>query len=168
MSQYIKENRAGYVGPIYKKYKQDLTPVSEIDNLLSELLATEKISTIYCNSFFAEKTVNVILNYFNEQSRLNNNFKENVLNEIKNIEFAYATDNKKLKANIELNAENSFRVSANGMKNILAAFINYSDFTSNLNNSSFEDINYAIEPINEVYDSVQMWVVQTIDEPWFK
>jgi hypothetical protein len=67
-----------------------------------------------------------------------------------------------------LNAENSFTASANGMRNILEAFIKCSDFESNSGNIYFEDIDYIIEPENETHNSAKLWVMQTIDEPWFE
>ncbi|MEO6302600.1 MAG: hypothetical protein ABIP51_05470 [Bacteroidia bacterium] len=168
MEQSIKENRAETFSPVYKEYNQDLNAFFDIDKLISEMLSSKKVKTIYCNSLFAEETINVIIGYFNEQTNLNNSFKHSVLNEIENIEFAYSTDNKKLAANIEINSENSLIASANGMKNILEAFIRYSDFTSDLNNNSFEEIEYVTEPASEAHDSSKIWVAQTIDEPWFK
>ena len=168
MNQYVKENKTEYFSPIYKVYKQDLKSIFETDNPFPKIMSSKKISTIHCNSLFAEETINVIIDYFNDEYRLNNNFKKSVLNEIKNIEFAFPTDNKKLELNIELNSENSFTASANGMKNILEAFIKYSDFISNSNKNCFEDIEYVTESTNEAYDSSKVWVSQTIDEPWFK
>ena len=168
MNQFVKENRVEIFSPIYKECKQDLKLAFEADNILLQILSSKQIKTIHCNSLLAEETINIIVGYFNEQSCFNTNFKNSVLNEIKNIEFAYPTDNKKLEANIEVNVENSFIALANGMKNIFEAFIRYSDFTSNSNSDYFEDIDYVIEPANEVYDSSKMWVAQTINEPWFK
>ena len=43
MNQYVKENRAESFSPVYKKYEQDLYPVFEIDNLLSQILSKEKV-----------------------------------------------------------------------------------------------------------------------------
>jgi hypothetical protein len=168
MDQYIKENRTEAFRPIYKRYKEVFKPTFEIDNLFSQITQSKKMGLIYCNSIFAEETIDTIIHYFNEQSVLNNNFKNNILNEIKNIEFAYPTDNKKLETSIVLNAENSFTASANGMRNILEAFIKCSDFESNSGNSYFEDIDYIIETENETHNSAKLWVVQTIDEPWFE
>ena len=168
MNQFVKENRVENFSPIYKECKQDLKSVFEADNLLSQMLASNKNRPIYCNSLFAEETINIIVGYFNEQSCFNNNFKNNVLNEIKNIEFAYPADNKKLEASVVINSENSFATSLNGMRNILEDFIRCSDFEAHAVNTYFEDIDYIIVPESEVYNSSKVWVEQTIDDPWFE
>jgi len=42
MNQYVKENRSESFSSIYKECEQDLYPVFEIDNLLSQILSKEK------------------------------------------------------------------------------------------------------------------------------
>ena len=168
MQHYVNENRAEIFSPIYKEYSQNLNRGFEMDYLFSKLSKSKKFRTIHCNSFLAEEAINIIIDYFNEQSHLNANFKMSVLDAIKDIEFAYPTDNEKLKSIIEINSGNSLIASRKGMKSILNAFIKYSDFTANSNNNYFENINYVIEPANEVYESATIWVEQTISEPWFK
>lgn len=164
----VKKNRAESFSPIYKDYKNYFNPILEFDNFFSQVKAPQKLRIIHCNSLFAEETVNIIINYFNEQSRLDANFKNCILNEINTIKFAFANDESKLQAIVETNADDSFTSSANGMTLILDAFIKYSDFENNLSHNYFEDIDYTDEETIVKYDAHKNWLAQTINEPWFE
>jgi len=97
MNQYVISNRTESFSPVYKEFKQVLMPDLKIDILLSQILISNKNRTIHFNSLFAEETINVIINYFNEQVRLDTVFKTNILNEINDTPFTYHSNNQKLK-----------------------------------------------------------------------
>jgi len=168
MNQYVKESRTEIFSPTFKEYKEDLKALVETNSIVSKSWPLKQIRTIHCNSLLAEETITVIIDYFKEQSHLSNDFRKSILNEIKYVEFANPNENQKLESSIKVNAEHSFKTSANGMKNILSAFKSYSDLTSNSNNDYFEDINYVVESSFEVYDSSRIWAEQAIDGPWYK
>ncbi|MEI8137876.1 MAG: hypothetical protein WCH21_11175 [Bacteroidota bacterium] len=168
MNQLIKENRGNNFTPVYKNYKQDLKPVSEINTFHSDIIFQKKDRKINLDSNLAEETVNAIIDYFNEHARLNDNFSDAILKNISKMEFAYPNDNEKLQSIIHKNATSSFKVLSQGMKNILDAFNKYNHLAPKSTDTHYEDIDFTIEPPVENHNSYSAWVGQTIDEPWFK
>jgi hypothetical protein len=154
MTQYTQENRADRFSPVYINHKDYLKSASEISHIQSKETKDSKIS---------EEAINTIIDYFNEADRMHSNFRNEILNAIKDMEFMYSNNTEKLKLIIQKHTTSSHTLSSKGMKSILDAFKGLSP-----NEHYYEAADFSIDSSIEKQHAYPVWIDHTIEELWFK
>jgi hypothetical protein len=167
MKQVVKEKRSGKPTLIRSTRKEGVKLNAEATKAKAQIFASNKNHKTSTDVTLAEKSIDTIIDFFNQQALINNDFESRMLSALKIVEFAYPNDYAKLQAVVEGHTLNINKTLSKGMKTILDAFTNV-DSATNFEKSYYQDMDFIIETPIEHHQTHAVWVEQTIEEPWFK